>query len=350
MAINERSTDHATEYSRVMDLIRQGPKMEGLDHVMFERLAASTDQLNERDEFYVCNSLVQLIENVYLDIDLERNWDHPHVAGWMGVFRRWVQQPAFRRTWKISESTYADRFRNFYNDRLRGRQLRLPRGFVAYREPTPGSSPQITLVSYDAAIQAGASVIDLQVRQLANGELVVYLGDAIQNISIERWDHAALKGAGVSLLSLEECLSALKGRIRLCVALKTKGIEQAVFDALVHSKWDYDDYALSSTDPVALQNVRRICSEVKLGLHVESRDAFDDAFEKFLEIGADYLTADADILKVEDLSSARDARVMLVPSIMTNPDRLRLFLSHDAVAGIITSDVAQALEIKAELS
>jgi hypothetical protein len=73
---------------------------------------------DRRNEFYVCNVLIQLIEDVYADLDLEQNYDHPHVVGWMSVFKQWAQQGAFSRTWEVSKGTYAPRFQNFYEDRL----------------------------------------------------------------------------------------------------------------------------------------------------------------------------------------------------------------------------------------
>ena len=62
--------------------------------------------------------MIQLMEDVYADLHLEDNFDHPHVEGWMAVFRRWAMQEAFQRTWAISRCTYAERFRRFYDDRL----------------------------------------------------------------------------------------------------------------------------------------------------------------------------------------------------------------------------------------
>jgi hypothetical protein len=120
VAINQRSTEHTAEYSRIMELVRNQERLRGLDHTMFDGLDSPGEGMARRDEFYVCNALIQLMENVYADLDLEHNWDHPHVRGWMRVFKRWAQQPAFGSTWQISESTYAERFRNFYNDRLCG--------------------------------------------------------------------------------------------------------------------------------------------------------------------------------------------------------------------------------------
>ena len=104
--------------------------------------------------------MIQLMENVYADLNLESNWDHPDVEGWMRVFRGWVKQQEFRRTWRISGATYAERFRNFYNERLRrARGLGLPRSFVAShrgRVKEALGKAGNTLDDFDAAIDAGA--------------------------------------------------------------------------------------------------------------------------------------------------------------------------------------------------
>jgi hypothetical protein len=115
--VAERSTDHALEYSRIMELLRSNTTLGPLDSVLFDEIPSPWTP-GGRDEFYVCNALIQLIENVYADLDLEQNYDHPDVAGWMRVFRQWVARPAFARAWEISQRTYAPRFQNFYRDRL----------------------------------------------------------------------------------------------------------------------------------------------------------------------------------------------------------------------------------------
>jgi hypothetical protein len=114
--IAEYSTEHALEYSRIMELIRSGADLKFLDATLFEDIALIGG--SRRDEFYICNALIQLIENVYADLDLEQNYAHPHVEGWMKVFRHWAKQLPFQRTWQQSGNTYAERFRGFYNDRL----------------------------------------------------------------------------------------------------------------------------------------------------------------------------------------------------------------------------------------
>ncbi|MEJ2592101.1 MAG: hypothetical protein P8178_11995 [Candidatus Thiodiazotropha sp.] len=72
----------------------------------------STDE-EKRAGFYLCNNLIQLMENVYLDLHLEEEHDHPDNRGWMNLFRHWSRAGMFRVTWTICAGTYGARFQRF---------------------------------------------------------------------------------------------------------------------------------------------------------------------------------------------------------------------------------------------
>ncbi len=91
------------------------------------RGAQSTKEL--RVGFYLCSSMVQLMENVYLDLDLEHEWAHPDNRGWMNLFRHWASSQIFRQTWAVSAATYGARFQTFCQ-----RQLSLDLGSVRVEE------------------------------------------------------------------------------------------------------------------------------------------------------------------------------------------------------------------------
>src|SRR5438477_4556472 len=59
--VAEHSTDHAQEYSRIMELLRSRNELSFLDSVLF-RDVRTQGLGNQRDEFYACNMLIQLIE------------------------------------------------------------------------------------------------------------------------------------------------------------------------------------------------------------------------------------------------------------------------------------------------
>jgi hypothetical protein len=71
-----------------------------------------------REGFYFCNSLLQLMEDIYVDLDLEHEYDNPDNGGWMNLFRHWAWSGMFRVTWSISSPTYGARFANFCREKL----------------------------------------------------------------------------------------------------------------------------------------------------------------------------------------------------------------------------------------
>jgi hypothetical protein len=68
--------------------------------------------------FYLCNSVFQLMEDFYVDLDLEREFEHPDNRGWMNFFKHWSWVPMFRVAWTISASTYGARFQRFCDGHL----------------------------------------------------------------------------------------------------------------------------------------------------------------------------------------------------------------------------------------
>src|SRR5262249_8572939 len=76
--VAEHSTAHAEEYSNIMERLRSKEELRRLDASVFPQIARN-GPLGDRDEFYVCNELIQLMENVYADLDLEQFYEHPQV-------------------------------------------------------------------------------------------------------------------------------------------------------------------------------------------------------------------------------------------------------------------------------
>ena len=85
-----------------------------------------------KEGFFLCNSVIQLMENVYLDLELESEWVHPDNRGWMNLFGHWASSWMFWLTWAVSASTYGARFQKFCD-----RRLNIPAGLIRASE-TPG--------------------------------------------------------------------------------------------------------------------------------------------------------------------------------------------------------------------
>ena len=69
----------------------------------------------KRRIFHFCNQQMQLMENVFLALRLDRefNRNHPMNRGWMNLFRRWVATERFLEAWGISIGTFSVSFGEF---------------------------------------------------------------------------------------------------------------------------------------------------------------------------------------------------------------------------------------------
>lgn len=71
-----------------------------------------------RDCFYFVQEIIQLMEGVYNDLELDRNWNHPDNRGWMNLFLHWSWVPMFRLVWALTLQTRGSRFVHFCERRL----------------------------------------------------------------------------------------------------------------------------------------------------------------------------------------------------------------------------------------
>lgn len=72
-----------------------------------------------RDAAYVCQEMLQLMENIYFDLRLEDEYEHPDNSGWVVLFRQWSTWPVLREAWASTRATYSARFRMFCQVTLR---------------------------------------------------------------------------------------------------------------------------------------------------------------------------------------------------------------------------------------
>lgn len=92
------------EWSRLMD---------GKTGVIPTSLGLPAEFEKVRAGFYLCTSVLQLMENVYLDLDLEEDWNHPDNRGWMNLFKHWTWSSMFMVTFSISCGMYGARFQRW---------------------------------------------------------------------------------------------------------------------------------------------------------------------------------------------------------------------------------------------
>jgi predicted acylesterase/phospholipase RssA len=126
-------TKHTATYSNLVEKIRRERSLKFLDPQIYPEwprlisppanarqgsLWLPDSESERRAGFYFCNQIIQLMEDVYVDLDLEEEYDHPDNRGWMNLFRHWAWSGMFCATWAISASTYGARFQRFCERRL----------------------------------------------------------------------------------------------------------------------------------------------------------------------------------------------------------------------------------------
>jgi hypothetical protein len=128
LAVQTAFTRHSKALEEIFEHIRNDAKLSFLDAQIYpewEKLAQTKGEgrrsplwLPETMEelragFYLCRSMIQLMENVYLDLHLEQEYDHPDNRGWMNLFKHWSWSGMFRATWAVCAGNYGARFQTF---------------------------------------------------------------------------------------------------------------------------------------------------------------------------------------------------------------------------------------------
>ncbi|HEY4362764.1 MAG TPA: patatin-like phospholipase family protein [Bryobacteraceae bacterium] len=116
----EHFSHHAEQLTRLWDRIRR-EGFEGLDQQFYPGWSADVDgpgYKNLRQSLYVCQSILQLMENVYLNLHLDTEWGHPDNQGWRKLFEIWAKSSALQDVFQRSGETYGKRFREFCRQQL----------------------------------------------------------------------------------------------------------------------------------------------------------------------------------------------------------------------------------------
>ena len=182
----ESFSELAIQVDRIFELIRKDEQLRFLDAQIYPEWgtlmndtpssAAAISGLpptdgERRAGFYACNRMIQLMESVYLGLNLEEEWDHLDNRGWMNLFRHWTWADMFRVTYAISAGTYGARFQSFCRRHLRLEPVdRIGLGRRVSVDELPSKPP-----ARDAVLQIhGFNFFEIRILEslLASGRLV----------------------------------------------------------------------------------------------------------------------------------------------------------------------------------
>ncbi|MEI6269562.1 MAG: patatin-like phospholipase family protein [Methylococcaceae bacterium] len=105
-------TKHADRLMNIWNQLSKRASLKPLD----DELRPSTAP--ERAVFYLCSEMIQLMENVYLDLNLEDTWDDDDNKGWMELYKQWAKSSNLIATWDLTKATYSERFQSFWDRKL----------------------------------------------------------------------------------------------------------------------------------------------------------------------------------------------------------------------------------------
>jgi hypothetical protein len=120
-AILKNFTRHAQALDALVKEMRTDDVLIKLDTVLIPVQEGDGCKIEDKDKpkvFLFLSSVIQLMENIYIDLDLENNADHPHNAGWIQIFQAWAQVNIFQEAWKRYGWSYGRNFRRFCNRRF----------------------------------------------------------------------------------------------------------------------------------------------------------------------------------------------------------------------------------------
>jgi len=101
----------AVPYGRLIDQAVPAPRPE------VNYWLPPTDE-ERRAGFYICVEMLQLMEDVFLDFELDEYYDHVDNRGWMNLFQHWGWSGMLCATWAITGATFDPRFQRFCMHRL----------------------------------------------------------------------------------------------------------------------------------------------------------------------------------------------------------------------------------------
>ena len=224
---------------------------------------------------------------------------------------------------------------------------------VAHRGVAAGAAEN-TIAAFTNAIDAGADMIEFDVRRTRDGELIAFHDPLVGTApagSLTRDEIEAAAGVRPPLLA--DVLDVCAGRIKLDVELKEDGYVPDIV-AVLKSGFDPGQMVITSFLPAVVAQVKDAFPAVRTGLLVGDGGPLTDLPARLRElypvaiarqVRADYL---APHYKLAALGVVRRAAAAGLPCLLwtvNSPGLIRKYAADPRIAAIITDVAAEAVDI-----
>lgn len=118
-------------YNDIMEALRTDKHLQEFSRSLYPELNANSAparqpedepaevrQARRRAELHLVGQMLQVMEDVWLSLNIEGYFAHPMYRGWMNTFRRWTSSPKFRRYWSALRGEFSKDFVRFCETEL----------------------------------------------------------------------------------------------------------------------------------------------------------------------------------------------------------------------------------------
>jgi glycerophosphoryl diester phosphodiesterase len=171
-----------------------------------------------------------------------------------------------------------------------------------------GTRPELTEVAFERAIELGADMIELDCQMTRDGAVVVIHDERLERttngsgrvrdhtlrelkaLDAGRWFSPAF--AGEELLTLEEAIAVLRGKVELNLEIKGEdgpGRLEIQCVGIVRSLRFFEQTVFSSFEPSRMRRVRDLAEDARIGVLMDDGARWDDAIALAADLGAEAL-------------------------------------------------------------
>lgn len=209
-------------------------------------------------------------------------------------------------------------------------------------------------MAFGKAIEAGADMIELDCQLSRDGHVMVFHDEHLRRtagargtlrgrtleqlkaLDVGRWRKPAFRGERI--LTLEEALETLAGRVDLCLEIKhypssLPGIELKILFILSHYEY-LDRTVISSFDTASLARIRELAPEIAIGI-LCGATVKDNPLEAARRVAATSLHVQKSAATRELLSGAWEEGLDVFVWTVNEPREIEAFVSM-GVQGIIS--------------
>lgn len=235
---------------------------------------------------------------------------------------------------------------------------------IAHRGAS-ADAPDNSLSAFEVAIEAGADLVELDVRRTADGLLVAHHSARRRGVPVGRLTYEELvRRSRYRPPALEEVLTLCSGRVGVDVEMKEPGYEAETVE-LLERRLSPEQAVVTSFHAGVIQEVKSLRPSLRCGLVVglgkvrASRAGIDrTVLEPARACGADFIVVHQLLTGLRPHSrrrrmresplfaAAAEAGLPLVVWTVNGLRRLHHFISDPRVAAVITDLPATAIELR----